>query len=240
MKASALAAAAGLAALAHASPSVVSLGQWTPLRSLPFDLCRWRGPAGDLVALTFDDGPSPRSTPGVLDRLDELGVRATFFCVGRFALQYGDLVDEIVRRGHELGVHGYEHHSHFRHGPAWVAADVREAIAVLASRGASVRWFRPPYGHTTTATMVAARAHGLGIVLWSAWGREWAATDAATVAARVTRRLQPGGIVLLHDGDEFNPAGSDRRVTDALGPIVGHLAERGLTAARLSDLMAVA
>jgi peptidoglycan/xylan/chitin deacetylase (PgdA/CDA1 family) len=240
MRSSVLAAAAGAAALAHGAPSVVSLGQWTPLRSLPLGLCRWRGPAGDRVALTFDDGPSPRSTPAVLDRLDELGARATFFCVGRLARDNSDLIAEITRRGHELGVHGYEHHSHLRHGPSWVSADLREAVDVLRCEGATVRWFRPPYGHTTTATMAAARAQGLEIVLWSAWGREWAAADPATVAERVTRKVGPGGIVLLHDGDEFNPPGSDRRVRDALGPIVEHLADHGLAAASLSELMAVA
>jgi peptidoglycan/xylan/chitin deacetylase (PgdA/CDA1 family) len=241
MRPSALAVAAGLAGvtgLAHAAPSVVSLGQWTPLRSLPRGLCRWRGPVGHGVALTFDDGPSPRSTPLVLDRLDQLGVRATFFCLGRLAVAAPDLVDEIARRGHEIGVHGYEHESHLRHGPAWIRDDLRQAVAAVASGGSSVRWFRPPYGHTTTATMAAARAQGLEIVLWSAWGREWAAGGAARVAARVTRRLEPGAIVLLHDGDEFNPAGSAGCVVEALGPIVERIGERGLATAPLGELLA--
>jgi peptidoglycan/xylan/chitin deacetylase (PgdA/CDA1 family) len=229
---------AGLVGLAHAAPSVVSLGQWTPARSLPRGLCRWRGPARDAVALTFDDGPSPTSTPLVLDRLDELGVRATFLCLGRLAAAAPDLVDEIARRGHEIGVHGYEHESHLRHGPAWVRADLREAVAAVASQGRRVRWFRPPYGHTTTATMAAASAQGLEIVLWSAWGREWAAGEAATVAGRVTRQLQPGAIVLLHDGDEFNPPGCARTVVDALGPIVERIAERGLAAVPVGELVA--
>ena len=216
----------------------MSLGQWTPLRSLPQGLCRWRGPAGGVVALTFDDGPSRRSTPIVLDRLDELGVRATFFCLGRLAAEAPDMVEEITRRGHEIGVHGYEHESHLRHGPAWVREDLRAAVAAVGAHGRPIRWFRPPYGHTTTATMAAARRQGLEIVLWSAWGREWAAGGTARVTARVTRRLAPGGIVLLHDGDGFSPPGSTRRVVEALGPIVEHIGERGLAAAPLGELMA--
>jgi peptidoglycan/xylan/chitin deacetylase (PgdA/CDA1 family) len=209
------------------------------MRSLPFGLCRWRGGAVDRVALTFDDGPSPRSTPAILDRLDELGVRATFFCLGRSVVQAPELIDEIAHRGHEIGVHGYEHQSHLRHGPSWVWADLRAAVAAVEAHGLKPRWFRPPYGHTTTATMAAAQSQGLEIVLWSAWGREWAATDPAKVAARVTRHLRPGGIVLLHDGDEFNPPGTDRRVARALGPIVEHIVERGLTAGPLNELVAV-
>jgi peptidoglycan/xylan/chitin deacetylase (PgdA/CDA1 family) len=188
------------------------------------------------VAITFDDGPAPRSTPAVLDRLDELGVRATFFCVGRLAARRLDLLTEILARGHELGVHGYEHESHLRHRPSWVRADLGEALAVLDSVGPRLKWFRPPYGHTTTATMAAAHERRLSVVLWSAWGREWTAPDSATVAGRVTRRLRPGSIVLLHDGDEFNPPGADRRVVDALGPIVDHMAARALTPVRLSEL----
>ncbi|HZP28002.1 MAG TPA: polysaccharide deacetylase family protein, partial [Acidimicrobiia bacterium] len=63
-------------------PSVVALGQWTPLRALPGGWCTWRGPDAPRVALTFDDGPDPRTTPRVLDRLDGLGFVATFFVLG--------------------------------------------------------------------------------------------------------------------------------------------------------------
>ncbi|HEX4244778.1 MAG TPA: polysaccharide deacetylase family protein, partial [Acidimicrobiales bacterium] len=73
---------AGAALAATYGPSTVTLGQWSPLRSLPGDLCRWRGPRSPRVALTFDDGPNRHTTPQLLDRLDQLGLTATFFCVG--------------------------------------------------------------------------------------------------------------------------------------------------------------
>jgi len=191
------------------------------------------------VAITFDDGPSPRSTPVILDRLDDLDVHATFFCVGRLVGRHADLVQDIVRRGHQVELHCHSHESHLRHGPRWVAGDLDDAVAALGDAGVRARWFRPPYGHTTTATIASARRHQLEVVLWSAWGREWSATSSDSVARRVTRRLEPGAIVLLHDGEDFSPPGSVARVGDALGPIVDAIRSGGLTPRRLDEVLTV-
>ena len=181
----------GLAVGAHMVPSVVSLGQWSPLRVLPGDLCRWRGPRGDGVALTFDDGPDPRTTPDVLDRLDELSLVATFFCLGEQVARHPELVGEIRRRGHQVETHGFCHAHHFARTPRWVRADLDSAVDALEQVGIRPRWFRPPFGQTTGATMVEARRHGLRLVLWSAWGREWDEPDAVGVARSSTSRGRP-------------------------------------------------
>ena len=76
------------------------------------------GAAGH-VALTFDDGPDPASTPAFLDALDDLGWRATFFMLGRMVAAHPELAAEVSRRGHEIGVHGYSHSNHMFRGPAW-------------------------------------------------------------------------------------------------------------------------
>jgi peptidoglycan/xylan/chitin deacetylase (PgdA/CDA1 family) len=227
----------GLAAGAHMVPSVVSLGQWLPVRALPGDLCRWRGPNGDGVALTFDDGPDPRTTPHVLDRLDQLSLKATFFCLGQHVVAHPELVREIHRRGHQVETHGFRHEHHFLRTPRWVRADLNSAIDALHDIGIHPRWFRPPYGQTTGATMVEARRHSLRLVLWSAWGREWAEPDSTSVARRVAAGVGPGGIVLLHDADVESPPGSSGRAAEALGPIAEDLHRRGLTARTLDQLI---
>src|ERR1019366_6572218 len=112
----------------------------------------------------------------------------------------------------------YRHAHHFVRSPRWVHADLDAAIDALEMIGVRPRWFRPPFGQTTGATMLEARRHGLRLVLWSAWGREWAEPDAASVARRVRSALGPGAIVLLHDADVLSPPGSSRRAADALGP----------------------
>ena len=227
---------AGAAFAAHMVPSVVSLGQWAPVRALPGELCRWRGPARPRIALTFDDGPDPGTTPPLLDRLDELGLRATFFCVGSRVAAGPDLVGEICRRGHQAETHGHRHEHHFVRTPRWVRADLEASLDALGSAGVRPKWFRPPFGQATGATLLEARRLRLRPVLWSAWGREWAEADAGAVARRVRAGLDEGAIVLLHDTDAFSPAGSCRRAFEALGPVAEELHRRGLDAVTIDEL----
>ena len=227
----------GLVAAAHMVPSVVSLGQWTALRALPGGICRWRGPEAPKVALTFDDGPDPDTTPYTLDRLEELGVTATFFCLGGRAAAHPELVREIAHRGHQVETHGYSHEHHFARTPGWVRADLDAAVSAMESTGVRPRWFRPPYGQTAGATMLEARRHGLRLVLWSAWGREWDEPDPPAVARRVVGGLDAGAIVLLHDADVGSPPGTARRAADALPAIVHALAGRGMAAVTLDRLV---
>lgn len=220
-------------------PSVVALGQWGPLRALPGELCRWQGPRfPPRVALTFDDGPDPEGTPRILDALDQLGLRATFFVLGESVRAHPHLVDDVARRGHQLASHGDEHAHHFLRSPRWVLRDLERAGEAMAGFGHPPRWYRPAYGQATGATLLVARAIGLRTVLWSAWGREWATADPEEVAARVTRRLRPGSVVLLHDSDRFGPAGMWRRVLDALPPIAAELGRRRLSAVTMDELVA--
>lgn len=230
--------AAAIAALAvEYVPSVAVLGQWTPLRRWPGDRCRWQGPVNRRqVALTFDDGPHPEGTPAVLDRLDELGLRATFFPLGSVTLDQTALLDEIVRRGHVVGTHGFHHEHHLLRSPGWVREDLERADATMTSAGHRPRWYRPAYGQATMATFAEARRRGWRTVLWSAWGREWATPDPGAVAARIARRLRPGTIVLLHDSDAFGPSGMWRVVRDALGPLAAELDRLQLGTATLDDL----
>ena len=187
----------GFAALAGAAavqyvPSVVSLGQWLPVRALPGGSCLWRGPRTDKVALTLDDGPVPGDTERLLDCLDALRVPASFFCLGSNVERSPALVSEILSRGHVVGVHGYEHAHHLFRSPRWIARDLAKAVAVTEDAGVSpVRWFRPPYGQTSGPTMWAAHRLGLRIVLWSAWGREWSAKPVRRGRAPGRRRSRP-------------------------------------------------
>lgn len=229
-------AAAAPAAL-HIVPSVVSLGQWTPLRSLPAGVCRWRGPDGDKVALTFDDGPDPGSTPLLLETLDDLAIKATFFCLGAHVEQHPHLVRELSRRGHQVEFHGHRHDHHFAHSPIWIGADLDRGLAALEAVGVRPRWFRPPYGQTTGPTIWHAQRRRLRLVLWSAWGREWVESQAAAVARRVNRDLSGGAIILLHDSDSFSPPGSADRAREALGPIAAELDWRGLRPVKLNELV---
>jgi peptidoglycan-N-acetylglucosamine deacetylase len=183
------AAMAGLASLVHYLPSVVALGQWSPLAVAPFGLARWRGPDVATVALTFDDGPVPGQTEQVLDELDRLDLKATFFCLGERMRHNPHVTEDTRRRGHQVEAHGFMHRSHFAMTPRAVGRDLRAALDEFDRVGLRARWFRPPYGHVTSASIWHAHHHGLEIALWSAMGREWSAPAATIVADRVCHRL---------------------------------------------------
>lgn len=235
---------AALPAATHLLPSVLVLGQWwpgrlPPPRALPGGLCRWRGPATgrDEVALTFDDGPDPEATEKVLNLLDEREARATFFCLGERAERYSELVREIVSRGHDVGVHGYRHQHHLLATARAVRRDVDAAVASLGKiLSSKPRFFRPPYGQVSGGSLAAAHQAGLETVLWSSWGREWVDRDPHSVAARVTRSLEPGAIVLLHDSDATAPRGTAAIGFEALHLVLDRIEDQGLKSVSLSQL----
>lgn len=229
-------ATAALVAAAH----VVPAGTWLPgVRRALFPGLAGRG-RPDHIALTFDDGPDPGSTPYFLDALDELAVRATFFVLGDSVLRHPHTARDIARRGHELAVHGWTHSRPWL--PA-VTRDLREvahaARAVRRTTGAVPRWYRPPYGILTGGRRLAAARAGLRPVLWTAWGRDWTAqATPASVLDTVRRDLRGGGTVLLHDSDRTAATGCWRAALGALpalvqacrneGWAVGPLAEHGI------------
>jgi len=189
------------------------------------------------VALTFDDGPDPVSTPQFLDQLDALEWRATFFMLGEMARRDPGLARAVAERGQEVGVHGDVHGNMLRRTPRRAADDVARAYdSIAAATGVEPRWFRPPFGISSYSSLRAARRHGMTTVLWTTWGRDWR-RDATpdTVVADVTRRYLDGGTVLLHDSDCTSYPGSWRSALGALPRLADEFASRGLTVGTVGD-----
>jgi peptidoglycan/xylan/chitin deacetylase (PgdA/CDA1 family) len=214
------------AALAHIGPAAT----WLPgprRRLLPG--LAGRGRPGH-VALTFDDGPDPASTPRFLDVLDDLGVRATFFVLGENVTRHPAVAAETVRRGHELAVHGWTHDRPWLPSPGRDARElVRAARAVCGVTGRWPYWYRPPYGILTSGRWAAARRSGLRPVLWTAWGRDWT-PDAtpASVHRTAAADLRGGGTLLLHDSDHASAPGSWHASLGALPAVVAGCRAAGL------------
>jgi peptidoglycan-N-acetylglucosamine deacetylase len=225
-------AATGLAA-AYAAPSVARL---LPPRLRATPRLSGLGTPGH-VALTFDDGPDPRSTPAILDALDRLGWKATFFCLGTMIEAAPGLAADVVAAGHEVGVHGYLHQGAIRRSPRALTDDVIRSRDLLAgATSVDPYWYRPPFGELSAGSFLAARVAGLRLVLWSAWGRDWRAeATPASVVVDLRRGVLSGGTVLLHDSD-CTSAASSWRVTVAALPLLAEEVDRlGLRIGTLGD-----
>jgi peptidoglycan-N-acetylglucosamine deacetylase len=164
------------------------------------------------VALTFDDGPDPRSTPRILDALDRAGAKATFFVIGKKAEAHPELCRAITERGHALGVHSYAHERLFSlRSPKHVRRDLERALdAIEAACGERPKLFRAPIGHVSPAMARVVRDLDLMVIGWSVRAVDgWSGAKPEVVEKRVARGLGDGAIVLLHDAAErgdFIPA----------------------------------
>ena len=157
---------------------------------------------GREVWLTIDDGPS-EDTPAILQALERHGMRATFFLVGERAAARPELVQEILRAGHDIANHTWSHPQarFWALGPRAMAAEIDRAQATLATlAGRPPRWFRAVAGHTNPFVAAPLRRLGLGRVAWNARGYDAVDGDVVRVLQRIQRGLQPGAIVLLHEG----------------------------------------
>jgi peptidoglycan-N-acetylglucosamine deacetylase len=165
----------------------------------------WSGShAGRTLVLTFDDGPTQQLTPHVLDILDGARIRATFFVIGDLAQRHPDLVRRARDAGHQIENHSQDHRSAAALDRGRVrAAMERGADTIEQLTGRRSRWYRPPRGEVTSATLISARETGHVIALWSLERDdhgELADGDSAGVTRHLTTAVKPGDVVDLHDG----------------------------------------
>jgi peptidoglycan/xylan/chitin deacetylase (PgdA/CDA1 family) len=210
----------------------------------PGRAARWRRHPGiervpaPTAALTFDDGPDAQGTPAVLDELERCGVRATFFLLGCRALAEGQLASEIVRRGHEVALHGFDHRRQDRIDAAASLEDLRRGLAAIEdTAGVRCRFYRPPYGKMSGGAADACRQLGLDVVYWSAWGFDWEALDAQRIAATVASGMVGGAVVLLHDSARYGRRASARATAAAIPLIAATAAERRVALTCLGEAL---
>jgi peptidoglycan/xylan/chitin deacetylase (PgdA/CDA1 family) len=181
-----------------------------------------------VVALTFDDGPNPDATPLILDTLREKGVCATFFILGSHAERWPALVRRIAHEGHQIGNHGYFHRKlHFK-SPFYVSRDIRLGLRAIKRAGAPApRYFRAPHGFRSPWTTPIATRYGERTVGWSlgVWDSDRPGVD--QIVKRTLDGVTPGSIVLLHDGDGYNPDGDRMQTAAALPLIIDSLKAQG-------------
>lgn len=152
------------------------------------------------VALTFDDGPSPLSTPVILDLLKEYDFKATFFVIGEKAEKYPELIETILAGGHSIGNHSWQHDSLLMlRTKKRVGQDIRKTQEILKKHGVRPLLFRPPAGATNPRLQPVLRAEGLRTVTFSCRPFDHGNRKITNLAERIISKLKPGDIILLHD-----------------------------------------
>jgi peptidoglycan/xylan/chitin deacetylase (PgdA/CDA1 family) len=214
-----------------------------PLAESTFGSIKSVSTTDPVIALTFDDGPSPEHLPAILDVLDRHRARATFFLIAHRARSHPDLAREIAARGHEVGLHGLDHLPlrllTSREVKRRVWQGRRELERILDS---PVTLFRPPFGGQSLRTYLITRSAGMQVVGWTAMAGDWLELPIDEIAAKGVDALEPGGILVLHDHVEVDvrnpapPPSFDRAAMVDL--VLTRLGERGLRAESVSGLMA--
>lgn len=187
-----------------------------------------------LLHFTFDDGPDHETTPRLLDHLERLDIKATFFVIGhrlqgrsRRHARQRDILRDIARRGHTVGLHGLEHVAMTSLSDDELRRHVRTAGREIESVLGGRPWlFRPPYGRRDHRTDSLLAREGYSQMLWSLHATDIRARTAEEVLEHFRQNLDaqaehprgPGGVVLLHD--------TKRGTVDAFPSLVAELERR--------------
>ena len=192
------------------------------------------------IALTLDDGPDADVTPRVLDLLDAAGVKASFFCIGWRARKNPALCREIVARGHRVENHGDSHSWAFSaFGPGRMKADIAAAQATLTDiTGQAPRFCRPTAGLRNPFLDPVLAALDLRLATWTRRGYDTREGRPDIVLGRLTRGLDAGDILLLHDGHAARTPDGQPVILAVLPPLLRALAERKLRPVTLVDATA--
>lgn len=186
------------------------------------------------VALTFDDGPNPDTTPALLDFLKSSGIRAIFFCIGNKVAKHPDLIERMLKEGHIIGNHSMLHHpatNIFR--SSRLRRDIAAAQAIIQEiSGATPVYFRPPMGLSNPRLFPVLRELGLQAVGWTTRAFDSSNSKPEKLAARLIRGVRPGAILLLHD----NILRKDT-MEQTLRLLLDNLAARGYQIERLDLLL---
>ena len=189
----------------------------------------------NMVALTFDDGPTPYTSPPILSFLEQTHTPATFFVLGEYARAYPWLIQREAADGFAIGVHTWDHPDMELLSPSARAyqfgATIQQLHAILGPGFCTWLW-RPPYGAVNSGIVEQAGAFGLTTIYWNVDPQDWARPGTMVIVNRVLSQVRPGSIILMHDG----PAAREETAA-ALPYILAGLHARGLVPVTLPTLL---
>lgn len=187
---------------------------------------------GNVIALTFDDGPHPQNTPRLLDMLKERGIKATFFLIGKSASTWPKIVQRIVDEGHEIGNHTWSH-PQLNHMKTTSVMDQLQKThdAIVKACGVAPIVYRPPYGAILLSQRKAIHEKFQYVsALWDVDPLDWKSPRSSTkVHDRVLAQTKPGSIILCHD--------IHAETVDAMPAVMDELKARGFQFVTVTQLI---
>jgi len=197
-----------------------------------------RGPRNRLIYLTFDDGPNERATPAILATLAGSRVPAAFFVVGDHVRRFPELARSAVSEGHMVGNHTHNHVKLTFAGRQRVRHQLEVAHAAIEwATGRTPRAFRAPHGYRSPFLKSIIVDMSYTVFGWTFGVFDTARPGVEEIRRRVRKRLRPGAIVLLHDGDGYDPEGDRMQTANALPGIIEDARNAGYEFAPLAELL---
>lgn len=195
-----------------------------------------------VVALTFDDGPSPVWTPQILDELKRADAKATFFMLGKHAARYPEIVQRVAQEGHEIENHSYTHHVLIYYKMDELEREIRDTEEIIKKlTGRTTKFFRPPKAWLTKKEKKKIKAMGYKTILWTLNAKDWVDFDDRYILKYIVRHVRPGDIILFHDGGgAFTTEGGDRHETvKTISRLVQSLKEKGYKFVTINELLSM-
>jgi peptidoglycan/xylan/chitin deacetylase (PgdA/CDA1 family) len=196
--------------------------------------------AEKVVALTFDDGPSPVWTPKILDELRKANIKATFFMLGEHVAKYPEIARRVAQEGHEIGNHTYDHHVMVYYTLEELEKEIKDTERIIQKvTGKTTRYFRPPKAWLTTQEKKKIEELGYKVILWSLNSKDWVTFDDKYIVKYLAEHVHPGDIILFHDsGGIFSAEGGDRHETvRTISQLVDKLHQMGYKLVTISELL---
>jgi peptidoglycan-N-acetylglucosamine deacetylase len=188
-----------------------------------------------VVAFTYDDGPNPVYTDKLVNLLDKLGVKATFFAIGAEIAAHPQTIKQLIASGHEVGNHSYSHQKMIWKTPKFITKEINRTDELLRKLGVNHEiLFRAPFGFKRLTLPYILNQQKKKNILWSLDPKDYQESNPEIIANRILEQIQPGAIILLHDG------GGDRTATiTATEIVVPKLQALGYKFLTVSELLKV-
>jgi peptidoglycan/xylan/chitin deacetylase (PgdA/CDA1 family) len=185
-----------------------------------------------IVAITFDDGPTPEGVDAVLRELEPRGIKATFFLIGNRMERFPGQAERLVSAGHELGNHTYSHQRNLGRSQSFYAEEIAKTDRLLQRAGSRTTLFRPPFGKRLIGLPLEVERAGYRTIMWDVEDQPEKYDQPQAYANDILARVRPGSIILIHPMYRHN-----QTAKDGLPIILDGLKAKGFEVVTVSELL---